>query len=170
MPEAMIAAMLMAAPATLASANPPKITSAYTKFDHNRCTRLAEDKETGSAISRCPGYRGIPLFLSYDDEREDLDAGLQNQASAVEGPMHNANETIEWRLADGKPFAIIFRIATFRPYARWARLIVETIGEPDRPGCPIAEFDAFKRNANVAARRAADAVLTGKAGCVLLKG
>ena len=153
-----------------AAAKQPYITSAYTKFDERRCKEIEaeHDIEGGElwSVSRCPGYHGIPLFLSYDDERDDLDAGVRNQASAFEGPMHHVNQTVEWRLSDGKPFAIIFRIAASPPHARWARLIVETIGRPGKPGCPVAKFDALKLNANVAARRAADAVLNGKAHCI----
>lgn len=158
-----------------ASPKPPRIASAYTKLQWERCTII----ESGQRLyppedweqRRCDGYVGIPIFWDYDDARDDIDAGVPNYSAAISGPPHGLGEAVEWRLADGKPFAIIYRVETSSrggewPNGRWARLIVETIGKPNKPGCPVAQFDALSPNANIAARRAADAVLTGKRSCI----
>jgi hypothetical protein len=119
-----------------------------------------------SAACCCSSYAGIPIFWDYGDVRDDIDVGTPNDAGIISGPPHGLGKTLEWRLVDGRPFAIIYRVDSQSTGITWARLIVETIGGPGKPGCPIAKFDALKPNANVAARRAADVVLTGKAHCI----
>ncbi len=168
--QSLIAAILLSAPA---AAKQPRITSAYTKLDWEKCSVIHSGQQLEHPENwesrRCAGYAGIPIFWGHDDGRDDIDVGIQNDAGFISGPMHGLSETIEWRLANGRPFAIIYRVES-RPAdldrVTWSRLIVETIGEPGKPGCPIAKFDALKPNANIAARRAADAVLTGKVHCI----
>jgi len=170
--RALTAALLLAMPAA-AAAKKPRITSAYTKLNWDKCKTVRSGDQEGLdwELRRCTGYAHNPIFWAYDDERDDLDAGVENQAGFLEGPMHHLGNVVEWRLADGRPFAIIYRAETSPyngewPNGRWSRLIVETVGRPGKPGCPIAKFDALKRNANVAARKAADAVLSGNTHCI----
>ena len=169
--RAFVAIMTALSSSNAAAAKQPRITSAYTKLELARCTII----ESGQKLyppedweqRRCDGYAGIPIFWDYDDVRDDIDAGVPNYGSAISGPPHGLGETVEWRLADGKALAMIYRVDSLRGgKVTWSRLIVETVGEPGKPGCPIAKFDALKPNANVAARRAADAVLIGKARCI----
>src|SRR4029077_9393160 len=84
------------------------------------------------------------------------------------GPFNSTEHTVEWRMADGKPFAII---------QRWH---IADNGDPDKQGrpntkallvvtrlppgavCHVAYVDAIANpNANELARKAADEVARG---------
>ncbi len=171
-------ALLLLAPVLLAAAPakkpaPPRaaITSAYTKLDLAKCTTIAEDKETGlSATWKCPGYAGIPLFVELGDERFDLDAGQLDHDGLWSDTFDNPPTTVEWRLKNGKPFAIIYRLSVANPDApQTSRLKVETIGDlkdPDKFGCRVADIEANNADANATARELADLILTGEAICI----
>ena len=143
-------ALLLAAPAPA--------TSAYTDLDLNRCTVLSQIEEGASTSWRCPGYGGVPLVVLSGDDRWDLDAGIDNER--WESPMEFSTppRRVEWRLRNGRPFAIIFRLSLTNE-DRGARtvLIVETLGRPGAPGCQILTVEGSVRHANAVARREADA-------------
>jgi hypothetical protein len=171
--SALVAITTALSSASIAAAKQPRITSAYTKLDWERCkiVRTGQGKHPSEdwKFRRCDGYAGIPIFWTYDDGRDDIDAGVENDAGFISGPMHSLGQTPEWRLADGKAFAIIYRVESHPAgvdHKTWSRLIVATVGEPGKAGCPIAKFDGLKPYANLAARRAADALLKGKARCI----
>jgi hypothetical protein len=43
---------------------------------------------------------------------------------------------------------------------------VESVGSGTRPGCRVAKIDGARKNANLLARRAADAILTRRPACL----
>jgi len=71
-----------------------------------------EAEKIGSDIpSKCRGLGGYDVFISYSAcassftirrGEEDISLGMQ--------PVNWKQKTIEWRLADGKPFAVIIRM------------------------------------------------------------
>jgi hypothetical protein len=163
-----------AAPAVLqptAPAPPTRadFTSVYTALDLARC-KVVEQQEAGST-SRCAGYAGIPLFVDEGDLRFDVSAGAvgrDDPCSAFPGCAFDLPGTeVEWRLLHGRPFAIIYRLVESGDpkidRAKPSRLIVETVGSK---GCRIANIDGASLNANLVARRAADASLSGKPHCI----
>ncbi|MEK6337253.1 MAG: hypothetical protein AABM67_20215 [Acidobacteriota bacterium] len=93
-----------------------RFTSAYTTL--TKCgsgmTRKEEKaaEENGSDIpTRCKGYGGYDVYIYYsacssnfmlDKGDEDIPLGMQ----AVDWKQ----KTVEWRMANGKPFAIIMRV------------------------------------------------------------
>jgi len=149
-----------------AGAQPVRITSAYTSLDIDKCTRIDRGEEPQSASWRCKGFAGVPLFVQNGDDRYDVDAGREDADELWADGFDYPGATVEWRLARGKPFAIIYRLISANPDApKWSRLMVETIGRK-APGCRIASIDGRSRNANAEARRAADRVLNGNVRCL----
>jgi hypothetical protein len=157
----LVAAALLPA---LSNAKEATVTSAYTKLDLDRCKEIGHGEEWASW--RCSGYRGIPLFVQNGDERYDVDAGSEDVADLFAPKFDYPGSTVEWRLNRGKPFAIIYRLASAsRDEPKSSRLIVETIGGRS-PGCRIASIDGSLPDANALARRAADGTLRGPVHCL----
>lgn len=153
-------------------------TSAYSKLDivldcmWDSLDHLSEDEREqmlgNSAI--CTGYGQIPVHFSEFDIRQYVafgDVGPDDRTPGGFGEFNRINDTIEWRLYDGEPFATILRWfientdpdtgATERALEGQV-LVVSTVATPDNPvSCPIAYVDAMaNRNANELARDAAD--------------
>ena len=57
-------------------------TSAYTQLNLDNCEILtvghASQGEGDWAVRRCPGRNGIALLVNADDDRFDVDAGVDN--------------------------------------------------------------------------------------------
>src|SRR6476469_7991525 len=115
MPAGTLIAILLLSTPTAVAAKKPHVTSVYTKAYKN-CKVIEEQRDPEGvemwSVSRCRGYAGIPLFLSTDDSRDFLTAGPKFEGSGIDGPLHTIAGPVEWRLVDGKPFAIIFRVTT----------------------------------------------------------
>lgn len=133
-------------------------SSAYTTLDLDACTVTASESEEGQWAERsCPGYKGIRLFVDDGDGRFDIDAGRRNQGFESLLAFNNPPTTIEWRLKDGKPFAVIYRISDATEEARGrTALFVERIGTDDRLGCTVAQVAGDEPNPNRKARELAD--------------
>jgi hypothetical protein len=103
------------------------------------------------------GYGGIPLYVGEDDDRVDVDAGVDNGEWESPGQFNRLGPRIEWRLRRGRPIAIIYRyILTGHDQPPGSRLAIESIGRAGRPGCLVAMIDGAAPNANALARRRAD--------------
>ena len=140
--------------------------SSYTKLDLESCTVLDQSDGEGSWINfRCPGLDGIPLFVSEGDGRFDLDAGVKNENFATISAFNDITETLEWRMRQGKPFAVIFR---YRDVSMESGprsvLAIEKIGTRGKPGCRVAQIAGETPNANTRARQIADS-LAGDFDC-----
>ena len=160
----LIAALVLAGSAS--HAQPAAVTSAYTSLDLDRCSRLDRDPEPQSATWRCKGYAGVPLIVESGDDRYDVDAGRKDSDELWSQGFDYPGARVEWRLAKGKPFAIIYRLNGSGENNRASsRLMVETIGGA-APGCRIASIDARWTNAKRQARIAADRILAGTARCL----
>ena len=155
--------LLAAAPVVAA----PKVTSAYTNLDLDRCTQVDRDETPAFAEWRCRGYGGIPLFVQSGDDRYDLDAGVQDEDALWAATFDYPGKTVEWRLSGGKPFAIIYRLESANPERpRTTMLMVETIGSRGRAGCRVAMISGSAKNANQQARSAADRLLQARPACL----
>lgn len=132
--------------------------SRYTRLNLDACTVLSRVEEGEGVEWRCPGLDSTPLYVLSGDGRYDIDAGRKGKVFASVAPFNNPGETVEWRLKNGAPVAIIFRLKSATqeaPNISW--LMVETIGSTDRPSCRIATIDGRTPDANVRARAIADA-------------
>jgi hypothetical protein len=147
---------------------PAGVTSAYTKLDLDRCAALDKGDEPGWMEWQCGGYGELALFVQNGDDRYDIDAGMADEDARWAATFDYPGETVEWRLRDGKPFAIIYRLRNANPdRPASSRLIVESVAEEARPGCRIAEIDSSNPDANVLAREAADSLLEDPAACLM---
>ncbi len=160
-------AILLLLVAASAPAKAPRITSAYTQLELDRCVRLDKGEEPQSATWRCPGHRRVPLYVQNGDDRYDLDAGVEDSDELWADAFDYPGPTVEWRLANGKPFAIIYRLLISGPgVSQASELMVESVGKSGKPGCRIARIRGATPHANAVARRRADALLTGPPPCL----
>ncbi|MGY8680007.1 hypothetical protein Q2941_19720 [Bradyrhizobium sp. UFLA05-153] len=152
-------------------ASAQSFASSYTSTAPKDCrVRSAGNGVDDSTIRVCPGKAGLVVLISEDDLREVVSVGKNRAAAAKEpaaedwfGPFNSSEHTVEWRAANGKPFAIIQRwhIADGndldkqgRPNTK-AMLVVTRL--PPGAVCHVAYVDAIANpNANELARKAAD--------------
>lgn len=155
-------AVAAALPALLASGSAwgqrrQPVTSAYTDLNLDRCRELRHVEEGASTEWRCPGYRGIPLWVAIGDERFDIDARADNGRWESTSRFNAPGPRVEWRLRGGQPFAIIYRLRLIGETDLERTVLgVESIGQGRRPGCLIAWVDGATPDANDAARAQAD--------------
>jgi hypothetical protein len=164
-------------PAVLAAFSLPvsaaEIRSEYTDIDVVKGCALidtAPADEGDYARHVCPGWRGYPVIVDYDDARESLFYGFPPSAGEPLWESFSAfNATgpkIEWRLeVEGErtvPFATIHRwFVSADPEdadARTEVLVVEKVGQPGKgEGCTVGLVVASGNpKANETARRIAD--------------
>jgi hypothetical protein len=155
----------------VSSANAQTFSSSYSSTAPKGCRMIGKPSELdGSTTRLCPGKSGLMVRIAEDDLRETVSVG-RSGAAAARGPaaqvwfhpFNSSSHTVEWRSADGKPFAII---------QRW---YLADNGDPDNSGrptdkpmlavtrlppgevCHVAYIDAQANpNANELARKAAD--------------
>jgi hypothetical protein len=155
----------------VSSANAQTFSSSYSSTAPKGCRMVGKPSELdGSTTRLCPGKSGLMVRIAEDDLRETVSVGRSGAAAAREPaaqvwfhPFNSSSHTVEWRSADGKPFAII---------QRW---YLADNGDPDNSGrptdkpmlavtrlppgevCHVAYIDAQANpNANELARKAAD--------------
>jgi hypothetical protein len=147
-----MAFMLLAA---LAAAAP---TSDYTPLNLERCeiVSVAHAGEGEWMNRRCRGRSGVTLFVSEDDGRFDLDAGVDNGEWESLPGFNRLGAQVEWRIEGHRPFAVIYRyLPTDTAQDLNTMLAVESIGRPGRPGCLVALIRSNPA-ANSRARQIAD--------------
>jgi hypothetical protein len=130
-----LAVMLCSSSGLISPANAQTFSSSYTSTAPKDCrVGSANTGVDDSAIRVCPGKAGLVVLISEDDLRETVSVGRNRAAAAREpaaragfGPFNSTGDTVEWRAADGKPFAII---------QRWH---IADNNDPDKEGRPIAK-------------------------------
>jgi hypothetical protein len=160
-----------AASGPISTANAQTFSGSYTSTAPRDCRMIGKPSELDGSTSRvCPGKAGLVVSISEDDLRETVSVGRNRAAAAKEpaaqssfGPFNSTTKIAEWRVIDGKPFAIIQRwhIADNddpdqqgRPNTK-AMLVVTRL--PPGPVCHVAYVDAIANpTANELARKAAD--------------
>lgn len=143
------------------------ISSAYTKIDvRGDCRHRAGKAVEDYGDWRCKGYAGVPLWLGAGDQRMFVSFGLKAQdepaAAQTLAPFNDFYRgVVEWRLADGKPFATIIRWNVKRAAdmdnrkVRGRALVVTRL--PPGAVCHVGYVDAgANSNANTLAREIAD--------------
>ena len=145
--------------------------SSYTSTAPKDCRMIGKPSELDGSTTRvCPGKSGLVVLIAEDDLREVVSVGRNRIAAAKEPaaqvwfhPFNSSAHTVEWRAADGKPFAIIQRwhIADNSDLEKSGRPtnkpILAVTRLPPGPVCHVAYIDAqANRDANELARKAAD--------------
>lgn len=138
-------------------------SSKYTNLDSD-CTSEGGE-EGGHVLTTCNNVSGY--YISYFDSAANLHFSVQtfgdeDHVNLASQPLsyETKNRKIEWRLANGRPFAVIMRINTFETgddgipgKITGEYLIVKGIG---KFGKIDFEVDAKTSNANEEARKLAD--------------
>lgn len=160
----------------LASANPGQagaqtISSSYTSTAPKACRMIGKpNAEDGSSTRVCPGKSGFVVLINEGDLREVVSVGRNRAAAAREpaaqawfSPFSSTGDTVEWRAAASKPFAIIQRwqIADNSEQDKKgspvSRAMLAVTRLPPGDVCHVAYVDvAANPNANELARQAAD--------------
>jgi hypothetical protein len=110
----------------------PKFSSVYTNFYKDCRNAIPESKAIpGSDIPGiCKGYGGYRVNLNYSamatniiiERAKNTDDSISLGMMSIALPEKGSK--LEWRLANGKPFAVIFRMPKY--------------GDPDESGNPFA--------------------------------
>ena len=115
--------------------NAQTIGSSYSSTAPKDCRVFAGKNGVDDSTTRiCPGKAGYVVLISEDDLRETVSVGRNRAGASKEpaaqswfGPFNSTTNTVEWRTADGKPFAII---------QRWH---IADNADEDKNGRPIAK-------------------------------
>ena len=149
------------------------ISSTYTSTEPKNCRVIATGTGGEDSASRiCPGKAGFIILVNEDDLREAVSAGRTRAAAAKEpaaeswfAPFNSTTTTIEWRMQDGKPFAVIQRwhIADNNDQDKDGRprdkAMLAVTRLPPGAVCHVAYVDvAANPNANELVRKAADEI------------
>ena len=139
------------------------IQSAYTSLKLEGCENITppEAAEHGG-VFQCAGLDGMDVRVAEGDLRMFVsygpNAATQTAAAQTLPAFNTTGETLEWRLANGEPFATIVRFHWDSDGAKGSTLVVTTLGESD--ACHVAYVMATG-NANALARAVADGQARG---------
>lgn len=149
-----------------------KFSSVYTDLK-TQCKPDAEEEMEGTDTPlRCEGYGGYEILIGFSAASSHLRAepkgggGEEGGVELATQALHyDAQRKIEWRLADGKPFALIFRVDKVRedvdPAEMWRpeNKLGEALRVKGLKGYERIDFEVNARepNANAKARELADA-------------
>jgi hypothetical protein len=165
--------LFAASAALVLQSNAETIGSSYTSTTPKDCrVRSANIGVDDSTIRVCPGKNGLIVLIAEDDLRESVSVGRNRLAASREpaaqtwfGPFNSTTNTVEWRAANGRPYAIIQRwhIADNADRDKDDRPIAKPMLAVTRlaPGavCHVAYIDVQANpNANELARKAADEI------------
>lgn len=146
--------------------------SVYTDMK-NDCKVLPEPPdapEGGDPLGACKGYGDYQIVISYSAWGAALRAeNSKNSEDSIPlgedyGSYGDKGEKVEWRMADGKPFAVILRVGKYKesrdggnPFApanrTGSKLLVKGLKGWEHIGF---EVDGATANANQKARQLAD--------------
>lgn len=163
--------LFAASAALVLQSNAETIGSSHTSTAPKDCrVRSAGNGVDDSTIRVCPGKNGLIVLIAEDDLRETVSVGRNRFSASKEpaaqtwfGPFNSTSHTVEWRAANGRPYAIIQRwhIADNvdrdkddRPIGK--QMLAVTRLAPG-PVCHVAYVDVQANpDANELARKAAD--------------
>jgi hypothetical protein len=113
---ALVCAVAFAQPAHTA-ARAAKFSSAYTDLKKQcREISVSEEAQGGDTPLRCRGLGGYEIWIGFSAASSHLSVqrkGDRDEDSIVlttQSLRYDSKRKIEWRLADGKPFAVILRV------------------------------------------------------------
>lgn len=155
-------------------ARAPKFSSAYTDLK-TQCKAVARGEPQGDDTPlRCAGYGGYEIRIDFSAASSHLrvrpagDEAEEGIELAAQPLNYDAKRKVEWRLADGQPFAVIFRVdkprADVDPSEMWRpeNKTGESLRVKGLKGYGQIDFevDARTPDANARARGLADEAYT----------
>jgi hypothetical protein len=162
------------------AAQAPKFSSLYTnlKTDCHDAIKLKKGEEYGSDMPlRCKGYGGYEINIGYSASSSQFSINRIGKSdedvvtSTMQPLDYDLKRKVEWRFANGKPFAVIYRIDLTKgdssdAIGMWSKenktgehLVIKGL-----KGFEHIDFevDAKTADANVKAREMADAAYAKK--------
>ena len=157
----------------------PKFSSLYTNLK-TECraavkVKKGEDQQGQDMPLKCKGYGGYEVRIDYSAASSSLrvqplgDKTEQSISLGMQPLDYDQTRKIEWRLASGQPFAVIYRIVkskTEQPEEMWRPenragefLVIKGLKGHEQIDL---ELDAKTPNANVKAREMADGAYVQK--------
>ena len=153
-----------------------KFTSVYTDLK-KQCKNAFKSVGEGQDMPlKCKGYGGYEIRIDYSAASSSLrvqpagDKADEAISLGMQPITYSDSRKIEWRLADGKPFAVIYRVDKSKsedPTEMWQpqnktgeALMVKGLKGYDHINF---EVDANEQGANAKARARADAAYAGGA-------
>ena len=133
-----------------------KCGSGMTKKEEREAEKNGQDIPT-----RCKGYGGYDVYVYYSacSSHFSLTKGEENIPLGTQA-IDWKQKTVEWRMANGKPFAVILRVYEYAGddlCATNGKIKSESLMVQGLKGFEISEtVDARTPNANVKARELAD--------------
>lgn len=156
---------ILAFAAAVSAQKKPKFTSTYSSLGAGCKVLKGGEGQDDAKICQGPGGYQVRVYSSADATFINAEKKGTDESSPIVNVGLDFNESkvkLEWRLANGKPFAVIIRVPTYdgrtdeKPgmgKVIGEELFVSGIGEWEF----ISEtIDAKKPNANAKARAAAD--------------
>ncbi len=176
---AIICGALLLSQPVASGGQPARFASLYTdlRTDCRAAIKLKKGEELqGEDMPlRCKGYGGYEVRIDYSAASSNLrvqplgDKSDEAIALGMQPISYDRRRKIEWRLANGKPFAVILRIdksKTDQPEEMWRpqNKAGESLMVKGLKGHEQIEFevDARTPNANLKAREMADAAYSQK--------
>ena len=100
----------------------PAFTSAYTDLNKD-CKAAMKESEIGEGQDmplKCKGYGGYYISIGYSAMASHLGVQMEGDADFLLGLINagisysdEPGRKVEWRMADGKPFAVIVRVSNY---------------------------------------------------------
>jgi hypothetical protein len=131
--------LLLTIAAQASWAGPTRFTSTYTdlRIDCRPLDNTKGEAAGQDAQLECKGFGGYKISVSYSAVAtalaiESKVGGFYRPLEAHKSCMQKYGDKIEWRLANGQPFAVIVRVACLRTDA--------VSSQPGGDGTKIAEY------------------------------
>jgi hypothetical protein len=103
----------LAGPAAADAKSAPRFSSETTPlYPNKRCKAIAISEEEGEQTLRCPAKRGFLVEVGFSAWATHVELTGPSTSVRFDGTI---GAQIEWRLADGKPFAVIVRVNEQEP-------------------------------------------------------
>ena len=140
--------------------------SAYSNLNLENCEIIDSSAESTDETYQCSGYQNMSVFVRDGDGRFTLAAGQTPDFLVQRQPFNTPGEKVEWRLKDGEPHALIYRLNFQDPKSDAAGdnvLVVASLPANGQSGCAQALVKQGSDQLN-AARRYAD-MINGESDC-----
>tara|TARA_R110002020_G_scaffold152123_3_gene329706 strand:+ start:301 stop:951 length:651 start_codon:yes stop_codon:yes gene_type:complete len=134
--------------------------SAYSNLNLENCEIIESSAESADKTYQCDGYQNMNLFVRDGDGRFTLSAGQAPDFLVGRQPFNMPGGKVEWRLKDGEPHALIYRLNFQDPKPAGAGddvLVVASLPAGGQSGCAQALVKQGP-NQTKAARRYADMI------------
>lgn len=159
--------MAVSSTAAFSQAKPVKFTSTYSSLNYKNC-KILRGGEGQDDAKICPGPGGYQVRVYSSATTSHINAELKGSdesfpIATLDLGFNDNSSKLEWRLANGKPFAVIMRIPTYAERTDGEAGMGKVTGQElvvvglRSQESLTTSIDARTPNANVKARALADA-------------